>query len=46
MHYLYPVFWMGNLKGRDRSENIGVDGKITLEWILGKLGWKGWTGCM
>jgi hypothetical protein len=25
-----------NLKGRDHAENLGVDGKITLEWILGK----------
>jgi hypothetical protein len=25
----------GSLKGRDHSENLGVDGKITLEWILG-----------
>jgi hypothetical protein len=26
----------GNLKGRGHSEDIGVDGKIILEWILGK----------
>jgi hypothetical protein len=25
-----------NLKGRDHSENLGVDRKIILEWILGK----------
>jgi hypothetical protein len=25
-----------NLKGRDHSEDLGVDGKIILEWILGK----------
>jgi hypothetical protein len=25
-----------NLKGRDHSEDIGVDKKIILEWILGK----------
>jgi hypothetical protein len=24
------------LKGRDHSEDLGVDGKIILEWILGK----------
>jgi hypothetical protein len=24
------------LKGRDRSEDLGVDGNILLEWILGK----------
>jgi hypothetical protein len=32
-----------NLKGRDRSEDLGVDEKIILEWILGKGG-KVWTG--
>jgi hypothetical protein len=25
-----------NLKGRDHSEDLGVSGKIILEWILGK----------
>jgi hypothetical protein len=29
-------FWWDNLKGRDDSEDLGVDGKIILEWILGK----------
>jgi hypothetical protein len=24
-----------NLKGRDHSEDLRVDGKIILEWILG-----------
>jgi hypothetical protein len=33
-----------NLKGRDHSEDLGVDGKITLEWILGKYSGKVWTG--
>jgi hypothetical protein len=28
------------------SEDLGVDGKIILEWILGKQGRKMWTGCM
>jgi hypothetical protein len=32
-----------NLKGRDRSENLGVDGMIS-EWILGKEGGKVRTG--
>jgi len=27
-------FWSENLKGRDRSEDLGVDGRI-LEWIQG-----------
>jgi hypothetical protein len=36
---MYAVFWLENLKGRDHSEDLGVDGKIILEWILGK-----WVG--
>jgi hypothetical protein len=32
--------------GRDNSEDFGVDGRIILEWMLGKLGGKVWTGCM
>jgi len=28
--------WSGNLKGRDHSEERGVDWKMTLVWILGK----------
>jgi hypothetical protein len=31
-------FWSENLKGRDHSEDLGIDGKIILEWILGKQG--------
>jgi hypothetical protein len=29
-------FWSENRKGRNISKNLGVDGKIILEWILGK----------
>jgi len=36
-------FWSTNVKGRDHSEDIGVDGKIILEWILGKQGGAAWT---
>jgi len=25
-----------NIKGKDQSEDLGVDGTITLEWILEK----------
>jgi hypothetical protein len=25
-----------NLRGRDHSEGIGIDGKIILEWVLEK----------
>jgi hypothetical protein len=30
-------FWSENLKGSDHSEDLGVDGRIKLEWILQKL---------
>jgi len=30
------LFWMKNLKGRDYSEDLVVDGWIILQWILGK----------
>jgi hypothetical protein len=30
------IFWFENLKGRGHSGNVGVDGKIILEWILEK----------
>jgi hypothetical protein len=33
------------MKGRDLSENLGVDGKIILKWISGEYGGKLWTGC-
>jgi hypothetical protein len=35
-----------NPKGRDQAEDLPVDGKIILEWILGKYGRKVWTGCI
>jgi len=27
-------------------EDMGVDGRITSEWILGKYRGKEWTGCL
>jgi hypothetical protein len=37
---------VGNMKGRDHLEYVGVDGRIILEWILGKYGGKVWTRCI
>jgi hypothetical protein len=33
---LHKKFWSENLKGRAHWEGVIVDGKIILEWILGK----------
>jgi hypothetical protein len=33
-------FWSENLKGRDHSEDMGIDGKIILQRMLGKYGGK------
>jgi hypothetical protein len=33
---MYAIFWVENLKGRDYSEDLGIDRRIILELILGK----------
>jgi hypothetical protein len=33
---MFIKFWSENLKGRDHSEDLGVDERIILEWILGE----------
>jgi len=43
---MYTVFWMENLKGRDHLKDLAVDNGIILEWILGKVGGRVWTGCI
>jgi hypothetical protein len=35
--------WQVNLKGRNRSEQLGVNARIILEWILEKYSVKLWT---
>jgi hypothetical protein len=32
----HTKFWLETLKGRDHLEDLGIDRKIILEWILGK----------
>jgi hypothetical protein len=34
MRSLYKVFVLGNLKGRDHTEYLGVDRMIVLKYIL------------
>ena len=29
-------FWWGNLRERDHLENLGVDGRVILKWIIKK----------
>jgi hypothetical protein len=29
-------FWSKNLNARDHLKNLGIDGKIVFEWLLGK----------
>jgi len=36
-------FWSQNLKRRDHSEDLGLDRRTVLEWILGKCYGKMWT---
>jgi hypothetical protein len=33
---MHTIFLLGNLKGRDNLEDLGVDDKVILEYILGK----------
>jgi len=33
---MHTVFWLGNVEGRDHLEDLGLNGEIILEWILGK----------
>jgi len=35
---MHTKFWSGNMKGRSQTEDLGVDGRILLEWIFGRKG--------
>jgi hypothetical protein len=41
---MYTDFWSQNLKGRYNLEDLGVIGRIILEWILEKQGGSVWDG--
>jgi hypothetical protein len=36
--------WLESLKGREHSEDLGVDGRIISKLILGKQDWEMWAG--
>jgi hypothetical protein len=38
--------WVGNLKERENLDNLGVDGRINLKWILKKCDKVAWTALM
>jgi len=37
---MHKIFWLGNLKRKDHSEDLGVDGRTLLDWILWKYGFR------
>jgi hypothetical protein len=41
---VHTGFWWGNLKGRNHSENLGVDGRIILKWVFKTWDGEAWTG--
>jgi hypothetical protein len=41
---MHTKFWSEKLKGRDHSEDLYVDGRVILEWILVKYDGKMWIG--
>jgi hypothetical protein len=41
---VFAEFWLGGPKGRDHREGLGVRGRITLSWTLGKWVSMGRTG--
>jgi len=43
MRNAYTVL-VGKPEGRDPSEDLGVEVRIILQWILGRQGGKVWTG--
>jgi hypothetical protein len=52
MSWTWHIARMGELRNaykilfENHGEDLGVNGKIILEWIFGKWGGKLWTGCL
>jgi hypothetical protein len=36
--------FVGKPKVRDHLENLGLDGRVILKWIINKQGGSGWNG--
>jgi hypothetical protein len=41
---MYTQFWSETLKGRDHSEDLGVDREDNIRIDLVEIGWEVWTG--
>jgi hypothetical protein len=41
---VFTGFWLGSPKVRDHWDDLGVGGRITLRWTLGRWGFMGRTG--
>jgi hypothetical protein len=41
---VHTRFWLGDVRKRACFEDIGVDGKIILKWIVQKWNEELWTG--
>jgi hypothetical protein len=37
---MYTVVWLENLKGRDHSEEVGVDGNVNIRMDLRETAWE------
>jgi len=42
---MYMKSWLDSLRERNQSQDVDMDRRMTLEWILGKCGIM-WTGCI
>jgi hypothetical protein len=39
----FQLFWLENMKGRDHLEDVGIDVRIILKWIMKQYGVRLWT---